>query len=283
VTNLDDQPLQRTPGIAGGPDPPPSPRPPAALIIGTVLLLAAAGFLAHWWWRDRPAPDAAPTAAAPPPPAPIDGGALPEPDVAPVELPPLDDMDPFLRGLLGALSARPELARWLATDDLIRHLAVAIDRVARGVSPAGEFGTIAPSDPYATATRLRRYFTDPAGYRRYDGIVATVGGMDMTAVARIYRAIHPRLNEAYRGLGRTGDVDRAVSEGLILLLETPVPPESPELTFGDGPNFVYLDPALEGLLPAQKQLVRMGPDHVRTLTRKLEELQAALAPSAPPR
>jgi len=49
-------------------------------------------------------------------------------------LPPLDQMDPYLRTLLRGLSTRPELAAWLATDNLIQQMALTIDRVSRGAS-----------------------------------------------------------------------------------------------------------------------------------------------------
>lgn len=279
MTDLDDKPLARTPSspvesAAGAP----GPRPPAALIVGGLLILAAIGFGLRWWLADRQTPE---TAAAPPATAaPVAATEAPLTPAAepPVVLPPIDEMDPFIRGLLGALSARPELARWLATDDLIRHLALAIDRVSRGVSPAGEFGMLAPASGYPTVSRQRRLHADPAGYTRYDGIVSTIGALDMTAVARAYRTLQPRLDEAYRGLGRPGrTVDRAVQDGLALLLATPVPPESPELDIGEGPNYVYADLELEGLQPPQKHLLRMGPAHVRTIKTKLEELRQALA------
>jgi len=278
MTSLDDQPLARTPSPFSESEPPlPPARPPVALIVGSLVLLAAIGFGLRWWWNDRAPRDAA--TEAPATGALVTGTEAPlaaEP-VAAVELPPLDQMDPFIRGLLGALSARPELARYLATDDLIRHLAVVIDRVARGVSPAGELGMLAPSQPFAIVRRQGRLVVDPAGYQRYNGIVATIDSMDMTALARAYRTIQPRLQEAYGAVAqRGGDVDRAVAEGLAVLIATPVPPESPVLEFGDGPNYVYVDLALEGLQPAQKHLVRMGPAHVQTLTRKLAELRDEL-------
>jgi hypothetical protein len=276
MTDLDDQPLARTPSSLTDPEPPPPSRPPAALIVGGVLLLAAIGFGVSWWWSGRSARAPAETPAAGPVSSAVEVPPGTEPDAA-AELPPLDQMDPFIRGLLGALSARPELARYLATDDLIRHLAVTIDRVSRGASPASELGMIAPAQPFAVSRRQGRFFVDPAGYRRYDGIVATIDSMDMAAVAKAYRTIRPRLDEAHRTVARGGgDIDRAVRNALTILRATPVPPESPELRIGDGPNYVYADPALERLQPAQKHLVRLGPDHVRTITRKLEELDAAL-------
>lgn len=276
MTDLGEQPLARSSSPLSGMEPPPA-RPPVALIIGGVVLLAALGFGLRWWWMDRGPTDSATESAAAAAPVAGPRTQVPEPPAPAVELPPLDQMDPFIRGLLGALSARPELARYLATDDLVRHLAVTIDRVSRGVSPAGELGMIAPAQSYVVVNRQGRAFVDPAGYRRYDGIAATITSLDMGAVATAYRTIQPRLNEAYRTVARPGgDIDRAVADGLALLLATPIPPESAALRFGDGPNYVYEDPMLEGLQPAQKHLLRMGPEHARAVKAKLEELRTAL-------
>ena len=38
----------------------------------------------------------------------------------------------------------------------------------------------------------------------------------------------------------------------------------------------FVKPQLESLSPAQKQLVRMGPDNMRIVKRKLRELRDAL-------
>ena len=81
------------------------------------------------------------------------------------------EMDEFLRPLLAALSSRPELARWLATDDLIRQLAMAIDQAAAGGSPARDFKVLTPQTPFTTAGRATARTIDPASYRRYDGLV----------------------------------------------------------------------------------------------------------------
>jgi hypothetical protein len=43
-----------------------------------------------------------------------------------------------------------------------------------------------------------------------------------------------------------------------------------------GAVYHYNDPRLEGLTQAQKQLVRMGAQNVRTIQRKLREIALAL-------
>jgi hypothetical protein len=40
--------------------------------------------------------------------------------------------------------------------------------------------------------------------------------------------------------------------------------------------YKFADPTLEALPPLQKQLIRMGPDHVRRIKAYLREVEAAL-------
>ena len=151
-------------------------------------------------------------------------------------------MDAFLRPLLSALSARPELARWLATDDLVRQLAAAIDQASAGGSPARDFKVIAPSSGFVPAGRGDRRTIDPASYRRYDGLVQTVTSIDASRVAQIYKTIRPRLNDAYRGMGHPeGNVDAAIQRAIDILLDTPAVKDPIALTEGAGGGWAYAD------------------------------------------
>jgi len=240
-------------------------------IIAVALVACLAG--GAWWMSrpSRPAQNATP-AAVTATEAPID-----KPPPPPVNLPPIDQMDGFLRPLLSALSSRPELAKWLATDDLVRQLAMAIDQAAGGASPARDFKVIAPASPFVPGGRGARRTIDPASYRRYDGLVETVTSIDASNVAKIYKTIRPRLNEAYRSMGnQTSDVDRALAKALDILLDTPVVKDPIALVEGDGAGWAYADDNLEMLLPTQKQLLRMGPANVDRLLVWLRALQAAL-------
>jgi hypothetical protein len=239
-------------------------------VIAVVLLLVLAGGA---WWMFRPAaPGNASPKAVNATEAPID-----KPVPPPVDLPPRDQMDAFLRPLLAALSARPELARWLATDDLIGQLASAINQAAAGGSPARDFKVVAPSTTFVTSGRGSTRAIDPASYRRYDGLVQTVTSIDASNVARIYKTIRPRLNEAYRGMGHpNGDVDQAVQQAIELLLETPAVKDPVAIVEGGAFGWIYANDDLEGLEPTQKQLIRMGPAHADALKVWLRALQAAL-------
>jgi hypothetical protein len=259
-----------------GVPPPPPPRTPDSmrkwLIAGVIALAIAGGAFARWWTTrggEAPAPAAAPTAAAPASTGNVAPAATP--------LPPLEAMDPFLRGLIGTLSSRPELARWLATDGLIQQMAVAIDRVSRGGSPSADLKVLAPGSAFKVEGRGFSRTIDPASYRRYDGIAETVSSIDPAAAATVYRTIRPRLSEAYTSLGRTNsEVDVAVQQALEVLISTPVPEGPIRLSEGKGATWVFADPALEALDPAQKQLLRMGPENARRIIDMLKQFQQHL-------
>lgn len=270
--NRDESPLDRTGMTPATPALPAEGHSRRWIIGAAVALAVVAGGVARWWTMDRAeAPTPAPVSATP---APTEVAIEPE-----VNLPPLDQMDPFLRALIGALSARPELARWLATDGLVQQMAVAIDRVSRGGSPARQLGPLAPETNIEVVRRGRTREIAPASFQRYDGIAETFATMDPAAVAKVYETIRPRLNEAYRNLGRAeSHVDVAVQQALDLLIATPIPEEAVRVVEGRGATWAYADPALEALSPAQKQLLRMGPRNQARVIEMLRQVRQRLAP-----
>ena len=101
--------------------------------------------------------------------------------------------------------------------------------------------------------------------------------MDAVAVAKIYRTIQPRLNEAYQAMGnRGGNVDDGVRQAIDIVLDTPLVTEPIEVVVGDGAAWAYAKPELEGLMATQKQLVRMGPAHTEALQQWLRAFRGAI-------
>lgn len=241
-----------------------------------IIVIAAFGLLlgglGAWWWTRQPRPEATSTVAPPGTDAAVTSAS--EPARA---LPPLHQMDTFLRALLGGLSTSPELARWLATDDLIRQMANGIDRVSRGFSPARELSVLRPQRSFAVTGTRDRMTIDPDSYRRYDGLAALVSSLDARSVADAYRTIQPRLDEAYRGLGRAeSSVDNAVGVALQILIDTPVVRGPIHIVPGPGATHAYADPELEALRPAQKQLLRLGPDNLAGVQERLRQIKQAI-------
>jgi len=274
MDNFDDRPLERAPEPVGTPEPAPT-RPTLILIIALAgLLLGGAG--AWWWIRANRAPQPATPAVAQSteaqPPAAADAAR---------PLPPLGQMDTFLRALLGTLSAHPDFVRWLATDNLIRQMANVVDRISRGLSPAPEVALLRPQGAFEV-TRGGAPTITPASFRRYDGLASIVESLDAKSIVQAYHTIQPRLDEAYRALGRTeGGVDHAIDVALQMLIDTPIPAEPLRVTTGKGATYAYADGQYERLQPVQKQLLRMGPDNARRIQARLREIQTTLRERSP--
>jgi hypothetical protein len=91
----------------------------------------------------------------------------------------------------------------------------------------------------------------------------------------LYTTLKPRIEDAYRDLGYQESFDRALERAFVALLRVPAR-DAAVATAPKGALYVYQDPRLEGLSPAQKQLVRMGPHNARIVQSKLRELALAL-------
>lgn len=242
---------------------------PIAIIAVVLVLLISGGI---WWYsRPEPAANASPKA--------VNATEVPvsKPAPAPINLPPLDQMDAFLRPLLQALSSRPELAAWLATDDLIRQMAMALDQTSQGLSPARDFRAIKPAGSFRVAGRGATHTIDPRSYQRYDSLVTTITSIDASAAARVYKVIKPRLDEAFRGLGnRKTTVDEAMTATLDMLIETPEVADPIEITEMGAAGWRYADDELEDLEAPQKQLLRTGPANAGKMRAWLRAFQNAI-------
>lgn len=242
---------------------------PIAIIAVALVAIISGGI---WWFSRSAAPTNSTPKAVTATEAPIDSKSA----APPVVLPPLDQMDAFLRPMLQALSDRPELAKWLATDDLIRQMAMAIDQASAGDSPARDLKVLKPAGGFTATRRGARSTIDPASYKRYDGLVQTLTSMDAAKVANVYKTIRPRLNEAYQQAGNPGgNVESALLKTLDIMLDTPTVKDPIEV-IGAGGQWAFVNDDLESLLPTQKQLLRMGPANVDRLLAWLKAFRDAI-------
>jgi hypothetical protein len=223
--------------------------------------------------KPRPSPTPVALATAPAP--------TPSPSVA---LPSLDDSDAFVRQVGAALSAHPELARWLARTALVRTLTVVVVNVAEGETPRPHLEFLAPKQRFKAARRpARRIVPDAAGFAGYDVFGDVVASVDAGAAVGAYRTLSPLFEAAYVELGHPeGGFGNALDGALRALLAVPVLPADVALV-PHAIGFRYADPKLEGLTAAQKQFLRIGPRNVGLVQGKLRELRGALAAPPPPR
>lgn len=188
----------------------------------------------------------------------------------------LNTSDEVVRELIAALSSRPELAAWLVNEDLVRRFVASVNNVADGKSPRQHLEFLRPSEPFRAADRGGRMVVDPASYRRYDSIVMVFTSLDIDGTAVLFTELEPLIDDAYAEIAPPGArfadrLDAAIDE----LLEVPVLSGDVELE-PKVLTFAYADDRLEGLSPAQRQLLRMGPDNVQAVQSKLRDLRQAL-------
>jgi hypothetical protein len=196
----------------------------------------------------------------------------------PLAFPPvaLAESDAAVREFAAAMSANPEFAKWLLTKDLVRKFVVAVDNVANGLSPKPHIDFFLPSGQFRVLRTKEGTLVDEASYSRYDPVAGVVLSLDGTAAARLFRAVKPLLQEAYRDLGYPGvDFEDTLVRAIVELLETPVV-AGPVKLEQKILSYAMTDEKLEGLSQAQKQFLRMGPKSVGAVQSKLRELTAAL-------
>ncbi len=258
------------------------------LVLGLLVAgLAVAGLV---WWQGRaaappPAPvTTAPTPGAPavavvpapaPAPAPEPLPAIAAPAEEPPLLPPLDESDPYVRERL--LAGAPKLADWLHREDLVRRFAVVMDNAAVGDLPRRQLAFLAPTGPFPVLARGDdRFVMDPKGYARYDRFVDLFTSVPPEEGAALLTTLAPLLTQALVEIGEPSEEPLAtLRDAIAMVVATPELDAPVELV---RPKVVYkfADPALEALPPLQKQLIRMGPDHLRRIKAYLRRVDAAL-------
>jgi len=236
-------------------------------ILVVLLLLIGAGFY-FFYWKRSPEPEPEPAVETP---VETETEEVAE-NAPPIELPSLDESDALLRDLVGKLSSNPQLAVWLANDNLIRRFTMIVDNIAEGVSPRAHLLFLEPKEEFQVMERGDSLYIDPASYRRYDAVGVVFASLDAEGSAQLYRTLKPLIDEAYAEVGRPNrSFDQTLALAIRRLEEVPVPEESVEVV-PRIKTYAFANPRLESLTDAQKHFLRMGPDNVLRIQTKLSEL-----------
>jgi hypothetical protein len=252
--------------------------PPAwpKLIAAGVLVIAVAvtGYLV---FRNRGTAAPASAPAATPAPAPTDAASPLGADVAPIDLPPLDQSDDVVRGLVKELSSNPAVAAWLTTKNLIRNFTVVVTNIAAGEPAAGRVPALRPSGGFQVEGRGEDLSINSRSYARYLPLATAASSIDPQGAAKLYSQLKPRIEDAYKELGLPNSTfDQTLERAIVTLLKTPVPEGRVPIQPSAAVNYRFADPALEKLTPSQKLLIRFGPDNQRAVQTSLRNIALAL-------
>jgi hypothetical protein len=212
-----------------------------------------------------------PTRPAPTEPYVTDAQPETEPD-AQVELPPLEDSDPFVREYLEPMDLpRP----WLDQGGYVRRLAVLAENASRGLVPRRQLAFLAPNEPFVVARRDDRLFIDPVSYTRYDGYVERLEAIAPDRLAGLLSTLDPLLEAALLEVGVQAPPGAVFTEAMRQALSVPVLEGDVELV-QPGVMYRFADPELEALPQFHKQLLRMGPDNLTRFQAYLRQLSAEM-------
>lgn len=261
-----------------------------ALILGVAVAAAVVGGGAWWLTRGGAAPGlASPTPATVTDPTSAPGQPLaiePAPDAPPI---PVADAETRLRQAIARASSAPELVQWLAQESILQRIAASVTMVAAGATPRPMLGFIEipgrfevdeeiekrPAAPGERVEFTERAFISPKAYARYDRVAAVVTSVDPGAAGLAYAQLRGSFGAVFAQIAKPEErFDDVVRAAIQRLLAAPVPDTRVEVV-PRGATFLYADPALEALRPAEKQLIRMGPQNQRALQVWMRRFAAA--------
>ena len=204
----------------------------------------------------------------------------PEPQTSSVSTPPplpkLDNSDDFIRERLLLISNKPEFAKWVKTDDLLRRTASYADGLSNGVLLSKIFPLSAPEGKFATHSSDGTIWLNAGNYERYDRTINTLISLPMDSMAKMFHFTRPLLENAFSEMGyNPRQMDGIILQAIDVILATPIVAEPIRLT-RDSVVYKFADPALESLLPLQKQLLRTGPENTKRIQQQAKALREAL-------
>lgn len=238
----------------------------------TVAAIAAVGGGLYFWWITRmPAHPAspAPTAATD-----VAVGSS-RPPRQPIELPALSASDALVRELVATLSKHPQLARLLASDQIISAIVLTAEQIGDGRTPAVPLKVLRPATRLSIAGPDSGRI-DPGSYVRWETNVSALTSVRPNEAAQVYVNLKPLFDEAYAELGHPGgDFDASIMRAARMLLDTPEPTEEPVL-MRRPTYFEHTDATLRSLRPVQKQFLLIGGERRGRVRAWLKAFAGAL-------
>lgn len=171
----------------------------------------------------------------------------------------------------------PRLLReWSRQKELLRSVVTAVDNVAQGLSPAGQLAFLAPEAKFVVIEKNNIIRLDPRSYRRYDALINVFMAIPDETLIFWYRKLRPTLEIAFKELGYPQiTFSQRLKQAIEQLDQVPVVREDAPLE-KKVLSYAFADINLEDLNPAQKHLLRLGPNNVVRIQKKLRSFNSGL-------
>ena len=241
-----------------GKDPTPATQPAAEVEVEVVTPVAV-----------EPAAEAAPEPQPEPPAEP-----LPEPD----PLPKLDESDDAVRDAIADIPLGTAGQQYLLPGNIIERSTSVVYLMAEGEVPYKLLPIARPKVAFPITDDGLQVTADPAGYARYDALAKWIESLDVDALLSALDWLLPLFREAWSFYGESeSSFDQTVLNTLDLIIYTPEVDVSGARLFLKEAVWLYEDPAIEGLAPIQKQVLRMGPANATIIKDKAGEVRSLWA------
>jgi hypothetical protein len=221
-------------------------------------------------------PESAQTPAEPEPTVALE--PEPEPVIAPEPpLPALDNSDAEVKQRLLALNWRAGLAGLFVTEEMLRNFVVQTDNIAQGQLAVGH-PLLQPLEQKFTISDSDNMQLSEQHFARYEPYISLLESVPASQLMPLFNRYEPLLQQAYAELGYPDQLFKnTLLAAIDMLLATP------DLSYPlqlERPAVVYTfaDPAIEQLPPAQKQMIRLGPDNLKRVKAVLRQYKQALQP-----
>lgn len=202
----------------------------------------------------------------------------PEPVPAPEPEPakPLPTLSNSSAAVMNELKAQEQNIAPIQGEQIIRDTVVFVDNLRQGVVIRDKAVIEPPKGQFRVLEQNGKVYIDPRSYDRYNTIVDWFVSLDSKVLVDLFTRYKPLSQSALAEVGYPDEnPENVLLDAIDVLLATPSVGTVIELN-DDSVMYRYADPTLEALPAAQKQMLRMGPDNIRRVKLKLEELQQAL-------
>ena len=253
----------------------------AGLIVVLLLVIAGGVFLLTGIWP--PEKESAPVVTTPPsepPPMPVvteieepaPEASPPPPEPVEEPLPRLEESDDAVRDAVGDIPLGTAGQQYLIPGNIIERSASLIYLLAQGDVPYKLLPVSRPKAAFPISDDGTQVVTDPAGFERYDALTRWLQSLDLESLLSSLEWFIPLFREAWSYYGEDPVAfDMAVVMTLDLVIATPEIDLSEARLTRKEAVWIFEDPAIEGLAPIQKQVLRMGPENAKILKAKAAE------------
>jgi hypothetical protein len=190
-------------------------------------------------------------------------------------LPRLEESDDAVRDAIGDIPLGTAGQQYLVPGNIIERSASVVYLMAQGDVPYKLLPVSRPKAAFPISDDGTQVVTDPAGFERYDALTQWLQSLDVASLLSSIDWFIPLFREAWSYYGEDpAAFDMAVVMTLDLIITTPEVDLSEAGLTRKEAVWIFEDPAIEGLAPIQKQVLRMGPDNAEIVKAKAAEARA---------